>query len=490
MNRGSPKKKHQTTRRSLRTRCCFTLSEDEVEKLNRDDPLVHDCSRESVIGSSFCVLHGQNVHKTLHSIQPALSDEHTNVGTKLSGLDLAAVSNGLSNTDLAYADFSGAKIDGVDFRDSKLEYADFSSASITDARFNSEGTCLNNVNFETAKCNDANFNNATLKEVDFTDASLEGASFCDADLSHATFEGAVAREAILSGSMPRSASFVGANIEDAKFQEADVSEATFSNAVLTGADFRGAELADTDFRSVSANSNTEFGVRNYHECKADMAAEEHIKSEKGLKLEQLTEYEGNWSPSFLEWILCYFFVSIPRGIVRLGSSPKVGDGPELDKAVHAYQAVQRVFRENSMSSLVRRYEIRERDAQRKRALTCGNCLRWIWLSAMRKLFLYSHGPRYLIASTSVTIGLFTLFLIITGVTIDGTTYEACRCFRPLTTAKAIVRTSEVSLLAFLPGGSTGAHSKWFGRVPFTLLSTLGTLGVSAFVVTLVQRVQH
>jgi uncharacterized protein YjbI with pentapeptide repeats len=100
----------------------------------------------------------------------------------------------LTNTELRWANGSGAQMKGVQARNSFIEY----------------------VSFRRADLRDADFSQATLRHCAFNESLVDGADFTDARLSHCSFDGASLRGCQFHGAVTVDCSFTDAVLEGAR----------------------------------------------------------------------------------------------------------------------------------------------------------------------------------------------------------------------------------------------------------------------------------
>jgi len=93
----------------------------------------------------------------------------------------------LEDTNLSFADFSGALCEAISFKNSTFDFSIMTDAFFADANF--EGASFAQVDFTGSDLTNANFRNADLRGADFEIANCEGADFTGAKLDRAVFPG-------------------------------------------------------------------------------------------------------------------------------------------------------------------------------------------------------------------------------------------------------------------------------------------------------------
>lgn len=172
------------------------------------------------------------------ALQTLIDAEVSLRGLPMAGVTLLGLT--LPDTDLSYADFSGAQLQLANFAGRDLVYAKFIGAALDNTFFNGARllfadfsaedstriTLLINTQFTEAFCPGTKFRGAQLYTTDFTDATLIEANFRDCTLVDIDFSDAILNQA----------DFRGAKME-------------FRRAPLRA--FHGAELHWADFRNVT-----------------------------------------------------------------------------------------------------------------------------------------------------------------------------------------------------------------------------------------------
>ena len=122
----------------------------------------------------------------------------------------------LSRTNLYFADFRGAYLEGADFMGAYCEDAFFGETN----------------------CKKALFIGADCMSTMFTEAYCEGAVFEGAHCEGANFSRSYCKNAGFSGAHCERADFIDANCENATFWGVHCEKADFTNAIQDAADFR------------------------------------------------------------------------------------------------------------------------------------------------------------------------------------------------------------------------------------------------------------
>ncbi len=188
----------------------------------------------------------------------------------------------LSQINLAGAQLTQARFEGVDLSRARLSRANLQGADLTGARFSAavlDGASLreadlSGANLQNASLQEVNLTGAKLHKADLTGAALRGAIVAGADMTQAVFHrgdrpgrrdredaaklsqlaaledttlrGANLIRAIFQGASMRGVSFEGARLSQANFQGAQVRASSFKEADLSGANLAGATLEEVD----------------------------------------------------------------------------------------------------------------------------------------------------------------------------------------------------------------------------------------------------
>lgn len=177
----------------------------------------------------------------------------------------------LRNSDLRYADLTGANLDAVDLSGSMLDYSwlmnaaldsmssssvSFQFANMTLASF--EGSELSNSDFTGAILQRAELRSAKFEASKFTHAQLQEASFQDSLLNRATLVGANLYAAKLEGIEATAADFTSANLRSAVLTTSKLQGASFRGAHLHHAVFTDAWIHDADFTGAAGLDTADF----------------------------------------------------------------------------------------------------------------------------------------------------------------------------------------------------------------------------------------
>jgi uncharacterized protein YjbI with pentapeptide repeats len=342
----------------------------------------------------------------------------------------------LRQAEVTSASFDGVDASGIDVTEADLSATDWSDADLSGATFDQAD--LSGATLSGADLSGATFNQATLK-----DADLSGADLTDVELSDTVLTGALLRETRLAPETACGADFTeadltGSDISSGQFDDSTFHEATLSDVTGTDASFVGADLEDaaldacdlrrTDFRRVRLHGawlrdirldeESDFGRMCYYEGKSDKALEPKLTTRDQRLFEHT---DGQSKTGAIRHLLGDVYPGLVRFTNRVRPSHQLEDETaELDDAIRVYRTYQRIFRENSLPSLSRRYYIRERHAQRKLALTENQFTRWAKLSLQRWTMLYAEGAAQVVLTSMVLIFGFAILLPFVGLQrIDG-----------------------------------------------------------------------
>ena len=178
----------------------------------------------------------------------------------------------------------------------------------------------------------------------FVGGTLIGADLSGAILRNTDFTGTDVRRANFRNADARGAVFDGANVEDAEFVHTEVQGASFENALFDRAVFREAHV----------DRNTRFGDR--------VAYDDGLEAVEGEAL-VVTAEAGIWT----------------------------------------YKELQRLFGENALPEVERRYYLREKDLRRRVAWLSGHYGRAVRLEAARWVTHYGTSPSRVVVTSLVLI---------------------------------------------------------------------------------------
>lgn len=325
------------------------------------------------------------------------------------------------------ASFEGVSAVGIDFTDSDLRDTDFSGSNLQDADL--AGADLSGANLVDANMEGADLTGAVLRGATLSEANLDGVTLDNADLHDAEIRAAVLQphsaenadftEADLTDSRLHGADFEGAKLveadlsevgaTDSNFFDVDLEDAVIDGCDLRGADFKRARLHGAWIRDVRLDEESTFGRMCYYEAASDTALEPDIPGREDHLLGEVgssESYTGRLKLFFMDGR-----PAISRLRKRLAPGHNLDDEiTDLNKAVRVYRTYQRLFRENSLPDVSRRYYVQERHARRKIALSENRGPKWIWLSLQRWSMLYGEGPlKVVFTSLLVVLGFAMLF---------------------------------------------------------------------------------
>ena len=191
-------------------------------------------------------------------------------------------------------------------------------------------------------------------------AILRGAFLTGADwliggtLIDADFSDAIVRKADFSGADIRRANFRNADARDAVFDSANIEDAEFVHTEIQGTSFENAQFDRALFREAHVDQNTRFGDRVAYEAALETAEDEALAT---------TAEEAIWS----------------------------------------YKELQRLFGENALPEIERRYYLQEKDLRRRVAWVRSHYGRAARLEAARWVTHYGTSPSRVIASSFMLI---------------------------------------------------------------------------------------
>ncbi|HEY3685543.1 MAG TPA: pentapeptide repeat-containing protein [Streptosporangiaceae bacterium] len=150
----------------------------------------------------------------------------------------------LSDTRLAGAELSEARLVGAVLFGAELHHADLSGADLTGAE-------IGHADLRGARLWEAHMPRADLSAARLDDADLTGADLREARIANASLRAAVLHGTRLEGATLAESDLHGATLDDAALDGAFLSRAklhgtTFDGARMAGASLLGADLADAD----------------------------------------------------------------------------------------------------------------------------------------------------------------------------------------------------------------------------------------------------
>lgn len=319
------------------------------------------------------------------------------------------------NIDLTNADLRSVDLSDADLAEGELSHADLTGADLSDADLsdaNLTGVILDNAdlsgaNMEGVKLDDAELTEAMIRESHIRPTTAKGADFTEADLTGANLEAAIFDEATL-----READLTDVTGTGANFVEADLESAVLDGCDFRRADFRRAQLHGAWLRDVRLDEKTQFGRMCYYEGESDRALEPDIS---GREQRLFGEEESQTKIGAARRLLGDVYPAVVRLANRIRPSHRLEDEiAELNDAIRVYRTYQRVFRENSLPGLSRRYYVRERHARRKIALSENEFTKWGKLSLQRWTMLYAEGAVHVILTSVFVIFAFAMLLPLFG----------------------------------------------------------------------------
>lgn len=140
---------------------------------------------------------------------------------------------------LAYANFTGAVLNGAQFLESKASYINLEQAKLKGSELTGE--------FSSSKLIGADLTGAMLPNADCAGIKADAATrFDEATLIGTKFSSIIARSTSFKKANASRASFENSDLDMADFSSAELSHANFRAASLCEAQFQGANLFETD----------------------------------------------------------------------------------------------------------------------------------------------------------------------------------------------------------------------------------------------------
>lgn len=451
---------------SVTDRCGHRLSPDELPT----GVTPRTCDRATWGSSVHCVWHADSDNK----LESDLPQDEVEEGCRIDGAILKDMefsdSFSFEGCKLYNAEFQDSSLVSMDFRESDLRGADFSDSELDHAKFGGnvfadnvtfDGASLVDARFGGTRLSNSHFKNCEALSAHFDDARLMQADFSNADLRDADFRGANLRSADLTETKLLNSEFNGAKLERADMSKADLREATITDI----------ESHECDFRDVRVDHRTVFDEICIYEEKSD----EEVDT-------PLLDYQLLSNTNFR------LFRSI-RHLIRR-SPLHSGEPTEPDylmKAIWSYRDFQRIAQENSLPDERRKFSIREKHAQRKRAYSNGDSYRWFKLALSHRGMLYGESPWHVIRTSLLSIVAFSIIFGITGLRSSktGTIYsiEPKLAF----SVDAFLQLLQFSITRFLAASNAGHIPLGYGAVLATVESALGAFLIALFVFVLGRR---
>lgn len=463
---------------------------------------------------TYCILHSEKSDKCIDDVVEAIAEENgTTTGVKLLGLSGGSTLD-LTDQRLPRADFTGSDLSGATFDGALLAGSDFSETNLDSATFKN-GTSLRNAVFDGSTCIQTEFQRADLRQTSFRDAEvvdthLWGIKGTGLDFSNSSFVEVRLHQSNLDESI-----FTSATLEDVLFNAAKLTDATFSEATLLDCNFTEAELTDVRFSSIEIDRTTNFGSQLLLEYEGDRSAEPaHLLSKYDIP--QVTDRKFGTRTSPIEseppditfprirWNTHFKFklFSTPWRIwnrlsvqLELQCAKKHAEKDEdvkvpkqLDKlrqAEQTYSALKTACRSNSLRQAARKYNVREKESERKHRFP-GPA--WLRNSALKWLMWYGESPKHVLKVSLITWLLSAIILFGLGFQTPAgqIKFSLCGTFRP----ELILPVLELSLRRLLtfsngsmtlvgPSESAGVLITGFGKLLEALLIfTLGRRAVA------------
>ncbi|MCL9815283.1 pentapeptide repeat-containing protein [Natranaeroarchaeum aerophilus] len=351
-----------------------------------------------------CILHAELEPKPHTLINQALS-EHSSpvVNANLTGIDDGSDLD-FSDAQLPGANFSNSSLRSVSFEGALLKEAKFVESDLNSAEF-TNGADLTSANFTGSNCLRTNFSKSTIEFTDFNNAIIIGANLSYVKGSRSEFIDAEIVDADFFQSDLKNVDFAGAEIRECRFQASDLSGAKFPGATLNESSLVDTNLTETRLANATLDERNDYGERLLLEYQADREAEPEwliecfnlprveelgigVKSERPLGNKKSSRTASDTAPDspFEEvyerdywWFQCRvlalarFPQRLCTQIKRLWSClPYISSNDTstqhrlLINAENTYSELKSAYRGSAWSSLARRFNIREKEARKKR----------------------------------------------------------------------------------------------------------------------------
>jgi len=311
----------------------------------------------------------------------------------------------LRRSNCSGADASQGRFDGAVFREADLSGIDFEGANLEGAdlrRANLEGATLGDANLEGADLRRANLTSANLQGADMAgancyDADLTDASVVEADLRGANFEGAT-----LSGIHGMRANFREAKLGEVDATGANLEKAVLAEAVLVGVDFTEADLSDADLTAAYA-VGTDFTRATLERARLSRA-DCYDADFGGARLygAVMGGVQVNEGTAFDRLVV---YDPAEEGDLAADGGEAADD---LAKAAGTYRILEQLARENELSDLRTRCDLRRRDVRRMRHRQEGDWLKWIRSAATNTTVRYGEQPGRVVGAGLAIILVFGL----------------------------------------------------------------------------------
>jgi|GEM_PF-6983289 len=485
------------------------------------------CPLEPWTGSDegYCILHAEEESKPVDTIGNVINNLPQSISSaKLNGID-DGTDLDFEGVSLPNADFSDSVLEGVNFKSANLKGADFSGANLDEADFS-----------ENANLSDAEFKNSSCVKTDFTNSNIEGANFNQSTIIDANFirvQGykAIFRECTLTetdfylSKLDRT-NFRSATLQSCPFHASDLSEAVFVNSDIFGSDFMDSDLTGAKFSGSEIGRETSFGSRNLREYQADRLAEPQWilelidlprvadrgfgkKANSTIK-SRFTESDTNEdtpkSPPQSPFERCYEWplwgvlvriLSLYRILHRLKirfhssriswSSPSNTHQKELEflrQSEQVYSEIKTAYRAGASADEARKYNIREKEAQRKQFQIFGS---WPRNAFLKRLMMYGEEPVHVFRAAIYICLLATVSMLTVGVRIGDAGSIISFWGSGPAQLETVGELFLINLRQLLSRPHTEVHVQVFSGVISDILVIAGRLLIAVLIFTLGRR---
>lgn len=337
--------------------------------------------------------------------------------TVVEGDSLSILNGDIKNLELRNVDVEDFRLDSVTTENCDLNNLNVSCRADMDGVVLKNGTMdtvslsrgtLEDTTFESVDSVKLSINEGSLDEVHFVDGTHNRARLPDAKIENSEYrnvefiDGSYQRVVIGEGTIFENSSFHQVDFTEASLNDVDFNDTSFERSILRACDFRkstlsATQLYDTHITDVRLNEDTDFGYRCAYEKKVDRKLKERSSdiefSHLSRPIRAISRLRHMWGSSEIE---------------------DYNVKESLEKAVRVYRDYQRILRENSLRDQIRRYRVRERDAQRKLALADGDFGKWARLMGMRWSMKYGEGITHIIATSVFIIIVWTFLFMLSG----------------------------------------------------------------------------
>lgn len=461
--------------------------------------------------NDFCVLHAREDNKPIPKIQAAL--DSLGGDQQVTGAYLASIEDGsqldFSEKNLIRADFSNSSLRGVSFSGGNFAGADFTNADLTNADFSSN-SYLKEAVFVESKCNSTTFSGSNLNESDFEDANIVNSEFQHIDGRDIGFDSARIIDTELFQSNLNYAVFRGAYIQDVDFNRSHLQYSDFTKAEIFESDFTDANLTAARFHGSYLDEDTNFGHKLLLEYTADRKAEPSwIQDRLGI-LRVGDDFYGNPNKDSIpeeppsspyqsqqakrRFRIYVWLMSIIRSFTRLSRSSSdnetgqrqlnpEGEKEKLKSAEKVYASLKSAFRDSARADQARRFNIREKEARRKRTYFS---VEWGRLFLLRHWMKYGESPYQVVKVGIVSILVSVAVFLQSGVVLPSgeiIRWSLSGEFEP----SILLRVSVFALRRLFTFSNGGLELVGWGSQVATVISAVGKLIEAALVFTLGRR---